>query len=83
MDEAVEQLIPAVEEQLTSPATPYVRETLDRLLTEPDIEGDEAKAMIAFCLADEIESLGAEKRDFSEDRYKTLLALLPIMPEGR
>jgi hypothetical protein len=83
MDEAVEQLIPAVEEQLTSPATPYVRETLDRLLTEPDIEEDEAKAMIAFCLADEIESLGAEKRDFSEDRYKTLLTLLPIMPEGR
>ena len=39
--------------------------------------------MIAFCLADEIESLGFEKRDFSEDRYKTLLDLLPIMPEAR
>ena len=83
MDEAVEQLIPAVEQQLASPVTLYVKETFERLLTEPDIEEDEAKAMIAFCLADEIEALEIEKRDFSEERYQTLLSLLPIMPEGR
>jgi len=83
MDEAVEQLIPAVEEQLTSPSTSYVRETFERLLKEDDIEEQEAKAMIAFCLADEVESLERENRDFAEDRYKTLLSLLPVMPEGR
>jgi len=83
MDEAIEHLIPAIEEQLNSPATPYVREAYDRVLQEDDIEDEEAKAMLAFCLADELESLNRENRDFSEDRYRTLLSLLPVMPEGK
>lgn len=83
MDEAVEKLLPAVEEQLNSPETPYVRVALDRILTEPDIEEEEAKAMIAFCLADEIEAMMADKRDFDGCRYEMLLELLPVMPEGK
>lgn len=83
MDEAIEHLIPAIEEQLNSPATPYVREAYNRVLQEDDIEDEEAKAMLAFCLADELESLNRENRDFSEDRYRTLLSLLPVMPEGK
>ena len=83
MDEAVEKLLPAIEEQLVSTETPYVREAFERLLKEPDIEDDEAKAMLAFCLADEIEAMMSDDRSFAENRYQMLLSLLPIMPEGR
>ena len=83
MDEAVEKLLPAVEEQLNSPETPYVREAFDRILNEPDIEEEEAKAMLAFCLADEIEAMMADERDFDGNRYQMLLELLPVMPEGK
>ncbi|MDA7683062.1 hypothetical protein OAG92_00975 [Akkermansiaceae bacterium] len=83
MDEAVEKLLPAIEEQLNSPETPYVREAFDRILTKPDIEEEEAKAMLAFCLADEVETMMADERDFDSNRYQMLLELLPVMPEGR
>lgn len=83
MDEALPHLIPAVKEQLESSATPYVKETYERVLTEPDIDEGEALNLIAFCLADELEALEKENRDFSADRYKLLLSLLPVMPEGR
>lgn len=84
MDPNLAHLIPAVEEQLSSDATPYVKEAYDRILAQvEDLKADEAKAMIAFCLADEIEALTKENRDFSEERYRLLLDLLPAMPEGR
>ena len=83
MDESLESLLPAIDEQLDSPETPYVREAYDRLLAEPDIEDEEARAMLAFCLADEIEALTAQERPFDSERYQLLLALLPAMPEGR
>jgi len=83
MDEAVEKLLPAIEEQLSSPETPYVKEAFERILTEPDIEEEEAKAMLAFCLADEVEAMMEEERAFDTNRYQMLLSLLPIMPEGR
>lgn len=83
MDEAVEHLLPAIAEQLESPDTLYVRETYERLLEEPDIEDEEARAMIAFCLADELEAMTAGERSFDADRYQVLLKLLPAMPAGR
>ena len=83
MDEAVKKLLPAIEEQLNSPETPYVREAFDRILPEPEIEEEEAKAMLAFCLADEIEAMMAGEREFDGKRYQMLLELLPVMPEGR
>ena len=83
MDEAVKLLLPAIDEQIDSPQTPYVREAFVRLLDEPDIDEEEAKAMLAFCLADEMESMMTEDRKFNEDRYKLMLSLLPVMPEGR
>lgn len=83
MDENLTHLIPAVQEQLDSTATPYVREAYERILNEPDIEEDEALNMVTFCLADELEALDREKRNFSEERYQLLLSMLPVMPEGR
>ncbi|MGE9266634.1 MAG: hypothetical protein ACQKBY_00955 [Verrucomicrobiales bacterium] len=83
MDEVLAQLLPAVEEQLASPDTPYVAETYQRLLTHDDIDAEEAKNLIAFCLADELEALEREERPFNAERYQTLLSLLPTMPEGR
>lgn len=83
MDEAIGHLLPAIEEQLQSPETRYVRETFERLLTEPDIDEEEARAMLAFCLADELEAMTVEERTFDTPRYQMLLNLLPVMPEGR
>lgn len=83
MDDLITQLLPAVEQQLNSSETPYVSEAFTRLLTHDDIDEAEAKNMIAFCLADELETLDREDRDFSAARYQTLLSLLPTMPEGK
>ena len=83
MDEVVEKLLPAIEEQLNSAETPYVREAYERILEEPDIEDEEARAMLAFCLADEIEAMMTAEREFDTERYQMLLGLLPVMPEGR
>lgn len=83
MDEALEDLLPLIAQQLESPETPYVREAFERLVQEPDIEEEEARAMLAFCLADELEAMGTEDRSFDADRYRMLLQLLPAMPEGR
>jgi hypothetical protein len=83
MDEAVRQLLPAIEEQLGSQDTPYVRATYERLLQEEEIDDEEARAMLAFCLADELEAMGMQDRSFDAGRYEMLLNLLPVMPEGR
>ncbi len=80
MDDGIEQLIPAVEQQISSPETPYVGQTYRRLLEEPDIDDHEAKLMIALCLADESEAMIEKERDFDITRYQKLLTLLPILP---
>ncbi|HBM78545.1 MAG TPA: hypothetical protein DD438_10575 [Verrucomicrobiales bacterium] len=80
MDDSIAQLIPAVEQQLSSQETPYVAEIYRRLLEEPDIDEHEAKLMIALCLADESEAMIEKERDFDIVRYQELLALLPILP---
>ena len=81
MSELIEMLIPAVEEQITSAETPFVKDAYQRLLKEPDIDEEEAKKMIALCLADESERMMDDHREFNLERYKTLLSLLPTLPE--
>lgn len=80
-DPEILTLIPAIEEQLHSPDTPFVAEAMETLLTEDDIEDEEAKYMLAFCLADEIEKMNKEERPFNSERYQMLLKLLPALPE--
>jgi hypothetical protein len=83
MDDATENLItgllPAVEEQLTSPATPYVAKTLARLLALGE-DPPEARRLIAFCLADEANRMMIDRRPFDPKRYQALLAALPELP---
>jgi len=83
MDEVVTALLPAIAQQLKSPDTPYVMETYLRLAKDTAIEDQEARHMLAFCLADEIETLEREERPFDPARYQMLLNLLPALPEGR
>lgn len=76
-----DDLLTAASQQLNSPETPYVLETHLRL-TEEGIDAEEALQMIAHCLADELDALQSEGREFSVTRYQTLLSLLPTLPES-
>ena len=72
-NDLIESLLPAVEQQLDSPDTPYVRSTFNRLVDQESIDPGEAKEMIAFCLADESNRMFIDKRDFDTVRYQELL----------
>ena len=74
----VESLLPAVEQQLESPQSPYVKKTFIRLLEKESLTPDEAKVMIALCLADESNRMFIDKRDFDVVRYQELLDNLPF-----
>lgn len=80
-DDLVKNLLPAVEEQLESEQTPYVRQTLNRLIKKGE-DQDEAKMMIALCLADESNRMFIDKRSFDIIRYQDLLNALPELPEA-
>ena len=78
----IESLIPAVDQQLESPDTPYVKETFIRLVEKELFSPDDAKAMIALCLADESNRMFIDKRNFDVARYQELLGGLPDEPEA-
>ena len=79
-DPEILALLPAIEEQLTSAETPFVKTAYETVLAEDDIDEAEAKYMLAFCLADEIEKMTNEERPFNLERYQMLLTLLPTLP---
>lgn len=79
----ISSLVPAVQEQLKSKDTPYVKTAFDRIAVLEEVDGEEeALKMIALCLADESNRMFIDKRDFDVDRYKELLEALPNLPEG-
>ncbi len=82
MNPLINQLLPAVEQQLASPDTPYVRENYERLISKEGISEEEARQMIALCLIDETDRMAEEKTDFNVARYQMLLGFLPTLPEG-
>ena len=77
----IESLLPAIEQQLESADTPYVKTTFVRLVEKEDITPNEAKEMIALCLADESNRMFIDKRDFDIGRYQELLNTLPNFEE--
>jgi hypothetical protein len=62
MSEFLDVLLPAVEQQMASDETPFVKEAFERLLLDSDLNATEAKKMIALCLADESERMLDEQR---------------------
>lgn len=69
-------LLDAVEEQLKSPDTPYVKEHYERLIGE-GISQSEAKRMIGCILTVELWEMNKFNRAFDEDTYIQRLADLP------
>lgn len=75
-DDLLPDLIAAVEQQLTSPQTPYVAETLNRLL-KLGLDRDEAVTEIALCLGEQMDEVLRTRRAFDEAAYKASLKALP------
>lgn len=78
----ITSLVPAIQEQLKSKDTPYVKKAYERILTFEDIDEEEALKMLALCLADESNRMFIDRRDFDVERYKQLLDALPELPEA-
>jgi hypothetical protein len=79
-DDLVKNLLPAVEQQLESEQTPFVKQTQSRLLKNGE-DPEEVKMMIALCLADESNRMFIDQRAFDIVRYQDLLNSLPELPE--
>jgi hypothetical protein len=78
MNEALlADLVSAVEQQLTSPSTPYVSKTFQRL-TSLGLDPTEAKTQIAICLGEEMDEVMRQKRAFDEKAYRKSLDALPM-----
>lgn len=74
-------LLKAVEQQLTSPQTPYVAKTFARLV-KLGIDEVEAKSQIAICLGEEMDEVLRKRRPFDEKSYRASLDELPMPDEG-
>ncbi|GAA5481879.1 hypothetical protein [Haloferula sargassicola] len=71
-DRFFEDLLDAVDQQLASPATPFVSKTLDRLVRE-GLEPEEAREAIARVLAEETDRVVRTKRPFDLEGYRKSL----------
>ena len=76
-DAFLADLLAAVEQQLASPQTPYVKKALERLTGLGMSEAD-AKELIAGALGEETDAMYRRKGGFDEKSYKArLIALRP------
>ena len=75
-DDLLPDLLAAVEQQLTSPQTPYVAKTLARLVML-GLEESEAKTQIALCLGEEMDNILRTRKGFDEKAYRASLDALP------
>lgn len=76
MTEVLASLLLAVDDQLRSPQTPYVKACYDRLLSL-GMNGKQIREEIADCLGQELDEMLEHKRSFSEANYRALLDALP------
>ena len=79
-EEILPDLLQAIEQQLVSPQTTYVKKTLDRLV-KLGLEETQAKEQIAICLGEEMDNVMRTKKGFDEKAYKTSLEALPFAEE--
>ncbi|MEO5714547.1 MAG: hypothetical protein ABIT37_13760 [Luteolibacter sp.] len=75
-DDLLADLLAAVEQQLTSPQTPYVAKTYTRLI-KLGMEESEAKSEIAMCLGEEMDNILKTRKGFDEKAYRAALETLP------
>jgi hypothetical protein len=76
MSDILKGLLQAVDEQLRSPQTRYVKETYDRLLALGQSD-EQAREEIADCLGEELDDMLQKNRSFDEMLYKKMLEALP------
>jgi len=76
MSDILKGLLQAVDEQLRSPQTRYVKETYDRLLALGQSD-EQAREEIADCLGEELDDMLQKNRSFDETLYKKTLDALP------
>jgi hypothetical protein len=76
MAEVLTSLLTAVDEQLCSPQTPYVKACYDRLRSL-GLEDAQIREEIADCLGHEVDEMLEKRRPFSEPAYRALLDALP------
>lgn len=80
MSEILQGLLLAVDDQLRSAATPYVKATYERLKNLGLGDG-QAREEIADCLGHELDEMLEQKRAFNEKSYRALLDALPWQEE--
>jgi hypothetical protein len=76
MAEVLANLLLAVEQQLHSPQTPYVKACFERLQAL-GMDESQIREEIADCLGHELDEMLEKKRAFSEVQYRALLDALP------
>lgn len=76
-EDLLPDLLAAVDQQITSPQTPYVGKTLARLVKQ-GVDEQEARTQIAICLGEEMDLMMKKKRSFDENSYKAALDELPM-----
>lgn len=79
-DDLLADLLFAVDQQLHSPQTKYVKKTFDRLL-KAGLEEAAAKRQIALCLGEAMDDVMRTKRPFDENSYRENLDSLPFADE--
>lgn len=76
-DDVLGELKRAVEQQIESRETPYVKATFERL-RGLGLEESEVKEQIALCLGQEMERAFTTGKAFDVDVYRELLDQLPV-----
>jgi hypothetical protein len=76
MSDILKGLLQAVDEQLRSPQTPYVKATYDRLRAS-GMNDEQTREEIADCLGEELDEMLRQNRGFDETLYKKMLEALP------
>ena len=80
-DEMIQDLLPAVREQVSAPETAYVKACLERLTEKEKLEEQEALELIAQGLAVVVNEMVVGGRPFNPEKYRTLLKDLPLLPD--
>lgn len=80
-DELIQSLLPAIDQQMESKDTPFVKSAYDRLVTKCGVEDEEAKELLAQALAITSNRMVTSGKPFDLGYYKELLQQLPALPD--